>query len=54
MMGGGFGGCTINLVKQEGTAAFIAAATQAYKQQLNLPLKCYITHIEQGLEVIKS
>ena len=52
MMGGGFGGCTINLVKQEGTAAFIEAATLAYKQKLNLPLKCYITHIEQGLAVI--
>jgi len=52
MMGGGFGGCTINLVKQEGSAAFIEAATKAYKQQLNLPLKCYITHIEQGLDVI--
>ncbi len=52
MMGGGFGGCTINLVKQEGTQAFIEAATAAYKQKLNLPLKCYITHIEQGLEVL--
>ena len=37
-------------VKRE--QAFIEAATAAYKQQLNLPLKCYITHIEQGLEVI--
>lgn len=53
MMGGGFGGCTINLVKREGTAAFIEAATQAYKAQLNLPLKCYITHIEQGLDTIE-
>lgn len=52
MMGGGFGGCTINLVKQEGTKGFIEAATQAYREKLNLPLKCYITHIEQGLEVL--
>ena len=54
MMGGGFGGCTINLVKREGTSAFIAAATETYRTQLGLPLKCYITHIEQGLDVERN
>jgi galactokinase len=53
MMGGGFGGCTINLVKRESTASFIEAAAKAYKEALNLPLKSYITHIEQGLDVFE-
>jgi galactokinase len=53
MMGGGFGGCTINLVKREGTASFIEAAAKAYKEALNLPLKSYITHIEQGLDIFE-
>jgi galactokinase len=54
MMGGGFGGCTINLVKREQTAEFIEAATAAYQQQFNLRLKCYVTKIEQGLEVVSG
>jgi galactokinase len=51
MMGGGFGGCTINLVRKENTTGFTEAATAAYRQRFNLPLKSYITHIEKGLDI---
>lgn len=50
MMGGGFGGCTINLVKRDRTASFIEAAGKAYYDQFNIQLKSYVTKIEQGLE----
>jgi galactokinase len=54
MMGGGFGGCTINLVKRDRTVAFTEAAKKAYFDQFKIQLKCYVTKIEQGLERVGS
>ena len=48
MMGGGFGGCTINLVAKENKEAFIREAAQAYKQQFGIDLKAYEVAISQG------
>ena len=48
MMGGGFGGCTINLVKIDRIDHFISAMTEAYKKELDLELKCYVVKIENG------
>lgn len=36
IMGGGFGGCSINLVKKDQAAAFIDAVLRAYQQQFNI------------------
>ena len=52
MMGGGFGGCTINLVKDQGLDAFIEKATQEYKAAMGLDLKAYVGVIENGTCVI--
>ena len=49
MMGGGFGGCTINLVAVEHVAAFVQQATAEYARILNLPLETYITTIVAGV-----
>ena len=48
MMGGGFGGCTINIVKIEHLHQFIKFMTDAYKNELKLNLKTYIVKIENG------
>ncbi|HXH99174.1 MAG TPA: galactokinase [Sphingobacteriaceae bacterium] len=48
MMGGGFGGCTINLVKQKDLDSFINETGLAYKNQFNIELKTYITEIVDG------
>lgn len=48
MMGGGFGGCTINLVKLESVDSFIAEMSTAFKNQFNIELKTYITEIVDG------
>jgi galactokinase len=53
MMGGGFGGCTINLVKEEAIDSLIAELKPAYERELNLPLTHYIASIENGTEVIE-
>lgn len=54
MMGGGFGGCTINLVKEDAIEQLIATLKPAYEQEMNLPLTHYIASIENGTEVVKE
>jgi galactokinase len=41
MMGGGFGGCTINLVQTDYLAKFIDEISKAYKHQFGIDLECY-------------
>jgi galactokinase len=53
MMGGGFGGCTINLVKEEAIEDLIEETTIAYKKTMNKNLKAYIAKIETGATVLK-
>jgi len=48
MMGGGFGGCTINLVKEEAIDKLIAVIKPAYEKAMNLPLSYYIASVEDG------
>lgn len=53
MMGGGFGGCTINLVAPEQVQSFVAAMKTAYQQQLGLTLETYQTTIVGGVEILE-
>jgi galactokinase len=48
MMGGGFGGCTINLVKEEAIDALVEAVKPAYEKAMKLPLSYYIASVEDG------
>ena len=48
MMGGGFGGCTINLVKEEAIDGLIERLTPVYRKAMNKDLKVYIGQIENG------
>ncbi len=48
MMGGGFGGCTINLVKIDKLNHFIDSIIAAYKAKFNIDLKTYTIRIENG------
>ncbi len=52
MMGGGFGGCTINIVKDEGIENFIAEVTSAYQHQFNILPEAYIVEIADGTREI--
>ncbi len=53
MMGGGFGGCTINLVHEEAIDALVAGATLAYKKSMNKELKAHVAKIEAGSNILK-
>ena len=48
MMGGGFGGCTINLVKEEAIEELVHTVGKAYKEAMNKELTPYIAQIEDG------
>lgn len=48
VMGGGFGGCTINLVKEDKYEAFIEEATKAYNEKYGRKPKVYDVVISDG------
>lgn len=48
VMGGGFGGCTINLVKDELHDDFIKRATESYEQKFHIKPKVYDVVIKDG------
>jgi galactokinase len=53
-MGGGFGGCSINIIKDEAIDAFIAAATTAYKKEFDIELEAYVMEISDGVGKIEE
>ncbi len=52
MMGGGFGGCTINLVLTESIPALIQMLKPAYKKATGLDLSVYAVGIANGTELL--
>ena len=52
LMGGGFGGCTINLVANEGIDQFIEETTKAYQQHFNIIPEAYIVETADGTQKI--
>ena len=54
MMGGGFGGCTINLVKTDAVDTFIEEIQTAYNQTFNTELHSYKVNITNGVEEIRK
>jgi galactokinase len=52
MMGGGFGGCTINLVKEACLEELISEIKPAYEKAMNLPLTYHVASIENGTELV--
>ena len=54
MMGGGFGGCTINLVKESAVDSLIEAAGKAYKKETGFELSAYVAKIGKGTEKLLS
>ena len=53
MMGGGFGGCTINLVHENFVQEFLDKIKIAYSQKFNINLTTHLVHIHNGVEILK-
>lgn len=54
MMGGGFGGCTIHIVKENEIEKLIESISDKYKQAFQQDLKTYQVHIEDGTSLIRQ
>jgi galactokinase len=52
MMGGGFGGCTINLIKKEATASVVQKLVASYQNIFQKSLQHYIVAISDGAGLI--
>lgn len=48
LMGGGFGGCTINIVKNNDADRFLSVALTAYKKQFNIEAEHYEVNVVDG------
>jgi galactokinase len=54
MMGGGFGGCTINLVEEGFVNEFMGLVSKAYKQKFNINLTSILVATSNGVETVNS
>ncbi len=52
MMGGGFGGCTINIIKEDAIESLVQKLKPLYKQAFNKELDYYIASIENGTSLV--
>jgi len=50
MTGGGFGGCTVNLVREESAADFAAQIAQRYHQATAITPQIYPCHAANGAQ----
>jgi galactokinase len=53
MMGGGFGGCTINIVKKGTEKELTEQVASQYAQRFNRELKTYLVSIDDGTSIIQ-
>jgi len=54
MMGGGFGGCTLNLVENTGVEAFEKAQKAAYLKEFGVELHCFGVNLVDGVGVVMN
>jgi galactokinase len=52
MMGGGFGGCTINLIRNSGIEAFVSRTQLNYQRKFGFRPEVYIVHSGSGAGLI--
>ena len=53
MMGGGFGGCTINLIAKTQAEAFAEKVSKAYNREFNKTCSVYFIELSEGTHLIK-
>ena len=52
LMGGGFGGCTINLVEKDGVKKFVASVIEAYQKKFHIDAEYFEVSLEDGTHKI--
>jgi galactokinase len=54
MMGGGFGGCTINLVSNKDLHEFISNMSAAYEKKFGVKMTTYVVTIRDGTSLLNN
>lgn len=54
MMGGGFGGCTINLIEEDKIEEYVTQASKAYKDAFDIDLDAIIVQAAEGTIITKK
>lgn len=54
MMGGGFGGCTINLIEKKAIPTFLEKIGAAYEKEFQIKMEAYIASPSQGTRIIEA
>ena len=54
MMGGGFGGCTVNLIKSSEIPDLVSKIKENYKSNFGINLKAIIAKPGSGIKVVKN
>jgi galactokinase len=52
LMGGGFGGCTINIIRKNEVDDITGAITENYKNKLDIDAECYVMSLSDGTHEI--
>jgi galactokinase len=50
MMGGGFGGCTINIVEEKSVDSFVDFMQESYKLHFSVNPEVYVMQLEDGVK----
>jgi galactokinase len=53
LMGGGFGGCTINIVKDSGKKQFLSETLSAYKNEFNVDAEVFEVNVADGTHEVE-
>jgi galactokinase len=54
LMGGGFGGCTINIIKEIGKEKFLSETLAAYKKEFDIDAEVYEVNVVDGTHEVNS
>lgn len=54
MMGGGFGGCTINIIEEKAIPEFVQATSKAYQATFGIELKTHVVTIDNGTSLSET
>ena len=53
MMGGGFGGCTINLILTKHTKSFTTEVSKCYKEKFNIDCTVHAIRLSDGTKIME-
>ena len=54
MMGGGFGGCTINIVEKSQVEAVVSRISKGYNSKFNCTPQAHVVSLEEGVKIISK